>query len=107
MSKLSMPRPRYVAFRITAARPVDRRAVANAVRDAAGTWPAGATAPHLTRYAWPHGVVRVEHTEASALRALLVGLRRIGDQDVAVDTLATSGTLKALAASTGVLIKRD
>lgn len=113
MSKVSMPRPRYVAFELAAPAPVPRRAFANAIRAAAraGGW-AEADAPQLTRYAWPHGVVRVEHLHAARARGLLAGITwaqdgagpRVGVQ---VRTLATSGTLKALAGMTGVLGGRD
>lgn len=104
MSKVSMPRPRYVAFRIDGAKPLARRAVANALRAASKDWPEG-TAPQLTRYAWPHGIVRVEHEHAARARALLAGLRDI-EGPVGVETLSTSGTLAALTGRIGVLRDR-
>lgn len=104
MSKVSMPRPRYVAFRIEGPRPLARREVANALREASKGW-AGGTAPQLTRYAWPHGIVRVEHTHAAQARALLAALKDLGGP-VRVEPLSTSGTLKALTDRIGVLRER-
>ncbi len=104
MSKVSMPRPRYVAFRITAAKELPRRAVGNALRAASKGWPEG-TAPQLTRYAWPHGIVRVEHTHAAQARALLAALRDV-EGPVQVEPLSTSGTLKALTTRLGLLEER-
>lgn len=111
MSKVAMPRPRYVAFEVKAAAPVSRRAFANALKGRARHegWP-DADGPHLTRYAFPHGIVRVEHSRAAACRALLgavtwavEGGARV---ELAVRTLSTSGTLKALTGRVGVLRER-
>lgn len=104
MSKVSMPRPRYVAFRIEGPKELPRRAVGNALRAASQDWPEGA-APQLTRYAWPHGIVRVEHTGQARAIALLNGLVAI-DGPVRVETLSSSGTLKALTGRLGLLEDR-
>ena len=104
MSKVSMPRPRYVAFRIDGPKPLARKAVSAALRAATKGWAEG-TAPQLTRYAWPHGIVRVEHTHAAQARALLAALRDI-DGPVQVEPLSTSGTLAALTDRVGVLRER-
>lgn len=112
MSKVSMPRPRYLAFEVQAAAPVSRRAFANALKGRARHegW-ADADGPHLTRYAFPHGIVRVEHTRQAAARELLPrvtwameGGARV---ELAVRTLSASGTLKALTERLGLLIERD
>lgn len=105
MSKISMPRPRYVAFRITAEKAVPRRAISQALRQASATW-VESTAPQLTRYEWPHGIVRVEHMHQAAARDLLNTLSVIDGQAVTVETLSASGTLKALTDRLGVLAKR-
>lgn len=105
MSKVSMPRPRYIAFRIEAAAPLQRRSVGNALRSASKGWAEG-TAPQLTRYEWPHGIVRVEHTEQAAARKLLAGITVMEGAPVKVETLSASGTLKALTTRIGVLTKR-
>ena len=112
MSKVSMPRPRYVAFRVAGAAPVSRKAFANALRGRARQegWP-DADGPHLTRYAWPDGIVRVEHTRLADCRALLPAITWAveGGQrvELRVETVSTSGTLKALTERTGVLQRRD
>jgi RNase P/RNase MRP subunit POP5 len=111
MSKVSMPRPRYVAFELKAATPVSRRAFSNALRGRARHegW-TDADGPHLTRYAFPHGIVRVEHTKAEACRRLLVAITWAVEGSARVDLevtpLSTSGTLKALTDRVGVLKER-
>ncbi len=111
MSKVSMPRPRYLAFEVQAAAPVSRRAFASALKGRARQegW-SDADGPHLTRYAFPHGIVRVEHTRQAAARELLPrlawameGAARI---DLSVRTLSASGTLKALTDRLGILTER-
>jgi RNase P/RNase MRP subunit POP5 len=111
LSKVSMPRPRYVAFEVKSAAPVSRRAFANALRGRArhDGWPDD-DGPHLTRYAYPHGIVRVEHEKAEACRRLLAAVTWAveGGARVELDvrTLSTSGTLKALTGRVGVLKER-
>lgn len=105
MSKVSMPRPRYIAFRIAATKPLARRAVGQALRTASAAWTEG-TAPQLTRFEWPHGIVRVEHIHQEAARRLLAGLTQMDGVAVQVETLSASGTLKALTDRVGVLTKR-
>ena len=111
MSKVSMPRPRYVAFRIDGDKPVSRRAFNNALKGRARHegW-ADADGPHLTRFGWPHGIVRVEHTHLAKCRELLPRITWAveGDAKVtfAVTTLSSSGTLKALTDRVGVLRER-
>ena len=111
MSKVSMPRPRYLAFEVKGAAPVSRRAFSNALKGRARHegWP-DADGPHLTRYAFPHGIVRVEHTRAAECRALLAGVTWAVEGgarvELAVATLSTSGTLKALTDRVGVLKER-
>lgn len=102
-----MPRPRYVAFRIDAAKPATRRGVGTALRDAckAAAWPAERPL-QLTRFAWPHGIVRVEHTESAAARRILASLTTCEGQAVQVETLGTSGTLLALTTRLGILRER-
>lgn len=100
-----MPRPRYIAFRIDGPGPLARRAVGQALRLASAHWPEG-SAPQLTRYEWPHGIVRVEHTSSARARDLLNGLQVMDGQAVVVTALSTSGTLKALTTRVGVLRNR-
>jgi RNase P/RNase MRP subunit POP5 len=111
MSKVSMPRPRYLAFEVKAGAPVSRRAFGNALKGRARQegWP-DADGPHLTRYAFPHGIVRVEHTRAADCRALLAAVTWAVEGgarvELSVRTLSTSGTLKALTERVGVLKER-
>jgi RNase P/RNase MRP subunit POP5 len=112
MSKVSMPRPRYLAFRVTAAAPVSRRAFSNALKGRArhDGW-ADADGPHLTRYAFPDGIVRVEHTHQTKARQLLAAITWAmeGGARVELDvrTVSASGTLKALTSRTRVLADRS
>ncbi|HUR62783.1 MAG TPA: hypothetical protein VM286_10550 [Candidatus Thermoplasmatota archaeon] len=111
MSKVSMPRPRYIAFRIEGA-PVSRRAFGNALRGRARHegWADG-QGPHLTRFAWPHGIVRVEHTEQEKARLLLGRITWAAEGEarceLRVATLAASGTLSALTEKVGFLQARE
>jgi RNase P/RNase MRP subunit POP5 len=111
MSNVSMSRPRYLAF-VLRGPPLSRRAFGNALRGRAKHegW-AGGEGPHLTRYAWPHGIVRVEHTRQQSARDLLgritwavEGTARV---EVAVETVGASGTLKALTGRVGFLAERE
>ena len=112
MSKVSMPRPRYVAVQLDAAKPLSRKAFANAVKGRArhDGW-SDADAPVLTRFAWPHAIVRVEHTHAAKARALLGAITWVVEGEakvpLTVTPLSTSGTLSALTERLGVLQKRD
>lgn len=110
MSKVAMPRPRYVALRIASSRPVTRRGLANALAGAArrAGWP-DAEAPQLTRFAHPDAIVRVEHTRQAALSTLLALVERVSDGDaqpVRLESVLASGTLRALTARTGRLQER-
>jgi RNase P/RNase MRP subunit POP5 len=111
VSKVAMPRPRYIAFRLAGAQ-VSRRAFANALRGRAKHegWAEG-QGPHLTRYAWPHGIVRVEHTEQAKARELLGRItwaaEGVARAEFAVETVGASGTLKALTGRVGFLQERD
>ena len=102
-----MDRPRYVAFRIDSAGAVSRRAAGQAILAAARGhgMPSGAE-PQLTRYAFPHGIVRVSHEHIAAVRRLLPAVAEMGGATVRVETLGTSGTLLALTSRLGVLSQR-
>ncbi len=99
-----MPRPRYVAFQLTGPEPLARRDVGAALSAAAKVGWQG-PAPHLTRYAWPHGIVRVEHDQLAALKTLLAALPERMHQTT-LRTLSTSGTLAALTGRLGILAER-
>ena len=111
MSKVSMPRPRYVAFRVAAPRPLPRKAFANAWREAQQGIAWQGVAPSLTRYGFPDGIVRCDHRDLDATRSLLASLAKVQDAGEAVPvqvvTVSTSGTLAALTGRTGVLRERS
>lgn len=98
-------RTRYVAFRIDTV-------------DADRSWPAGhdrvrivtggsvgrpalsgalPAYARLTRFDGTYGIVRVGHRDRDALVAVLMGLGRLGEREVRVETLATSGTIRGAA----------
>jgi hypothetical protein len=79
-------RTRYVAFRLEGG-PLGRPALS-------GSLPATA---RLTRFDGTYGILRTLHRDRDALLAVLMEPRRVGDKEVRVVTLATSGTLKAAA----------
>lgn len=79
-------RVRYVAFRV----------VGDAVSRAAlgGALPQGAK---LTRFDGVYGILRVGHRDRDVVVAVLKEARRVGDKEVRVETLATSGTIRQAA----------
>ena len=107
MSNIAMVRPRYVAFELSGREPLARRDVTQAITTAAKSTPGWAgPPPQMTRYSWPHGIVRVEHDQLAAVRKLLSGLaERL--HDTKVRTLSSSGTLAALTGRLGILAERS
>lgn len=112
MSKAHDPHWRYVAFRLRGDRPLSRRALGNALKGRFRKlgFP-DEELPQLTRYEWPHAIVKVYHHRLAETRA---GLPRMdwAVEDGAkvsfrVETLSSSGTLRALTQRLGVLKKRD
>lgn len=99
-----MVRPRYIAFELAGPVPLSRRDVGVALSAAAKTNWTGPP-PQLTRYSWPHGIVRVEHDQLLAARKLLAGLHDHLHRTT-LRTVSTSGTLRALTARTGRLAER-
>lgn len=79
-------RTRYVAFRLHGG-PLARPALAGALPKEA----------RLTRYDGTYGILRCLHRDRDALLPVLMGIRRIGEREVRVETLATSGTIRAAA----------
>lgn len=104
MSSVTMPRPRYVAFQLDGAEPMARRDVAAALSAAAKAEWKG-TAPQLTRYGWPHGIVRCEHDQLKPLLALLDRMAG-GWNGTTLRTLSTAGTILALTSRLGILAGR-
>lgn len=111
MSKAHDPHWRYVAFRADGATGVSRRAMQNAIlgRFRSLGWSDG-DVPKLTRYEWPHGIVRVDHRRLADCRAALPRMDwAVEGRDklvFRVTTLSSSGTLKALTDRIGLLRQR-
>jgi len=111
MSKAHDPHWRYVAFRLHGTRALSRRAVQNAVKGRARKdGVPDDFAPQLTRYEWPHAIVRVDHRHLADLRASLPRITWAVEDtmrvDVRVETLSSSGTIRALTDRLGVLRQR-
>lgn len=111
MSKAHDPHWRYVAFRIQGETPLSRRAVQNAVlgRSRREEVP-DEEAPQLTRYEWPHAIVRVHHFQLANVREWLPRLtwavEAAAKVPIEVETLSSSGTIKALTQRLGILQER-
>lgn len=97
MSKAHDPHWRYVAVRLDGHR-MDRRDVARTLGRWFQSWP-GAERPQLTRFDWPHAIVKVHHFRLADCRAVL-------DGETGVETLSSSGTIKALTMRLGILQDR-
>lgn len=81
-------RPRYVAFRLVGG-PLSRPALSGALPGFA----------RLTRFDGTFGILRTTHRDRDELLRVLKDPRRIGDKEVRVETLATSGTLRGAASA--------
>lgn len=108
MSKAHDPHRRYVALRLAGPQPPSRRALQNALLGRARReGVADEDAPQLTRYEWPHAIVRVDHTHLDHARQWLprVDFAVHDGQKVPlhVQTLLSSGTIKTLTDRLGVL----
>ena len=91
MSKVEHPRPRHLLVRLEGP-PLSRGELQDALK--ARLRAAGWAGPpvRLTRYAWPHACLMVEHTGLPRLREVAPG----DWGAVRVHTLRASGTLRAL-----------
>jgi hypothetical protein len=91
VSKVEHPRPRHLLVRFEG-RPVSRGELQDALK--ARLREAGWSGPpvRLTRFAWPHACLMVEHTGLPRLRELVPG----DWGSVRAQTLRASGTLRAL-----------
>lgn len=111
MSKAHDPHWRYVAVRFEGSRPVSRRGLQNALK---GRFRKlgfeDAELPHLTRYDWPHAIVKVPHHRLADARAGLPkmdwAIERGDKVPFRTETLLSSGTIKTLTDRLGVLQKR-
>lgn len=110
MSKAHDPHWRYVAFRMEGAT-VTRRALGNAIKGIfrkAG-WP-DEELPQLTRFHWPHAIVKVHHFRLAETRELLPTVTWAVEAAAKVafttETLSSSGTIKSLTDRLGILQDR-
>ncbi|MGB0653068.1 MAG: hypothetical protein ACPGQL_07685 [Thermoplasmatota archaeon] len=97
MSRPDKPKWRYIALRLQAPTPISRRGFGNAlkgqVRKAELDPP-----PELTRFEWPHAIVRADHTNHLEARKMLAGMtwaiEAAAKVPLQVETLSTSGTIR-------------
>lgn len=86
-------RRRYVAFRVEGGADLALDEVVQALREASQHLPEEAR-PWVVRFQDGQGIVRCDHRYTREARELLQGLLRIGDREVGVRTLGTSGTIR-------------
>jgi RNase P/RNase MRP subunit POP5 len=108
MSKAHDPHWRYVAFRLDGPNAISRRALGNAIkgRFRKNGWP-DEELPQLTRFEWPHAIVKVNHFRLADCRETLPTMDWAveGEAKVSfkVETLSSSGTIKSLTDRIGFL----
>ncbi len=111
MSKAHDPHWRYVAFRLEGPNPVSRKALQNAIkgRFRKEEWP-DEELPQLTRFEWPHAIVKVHHFRLSDCRNVLPkmdwAVEAAAKVSFQVETLSSSGTIKTLTDRLGILSDR-
>lgn len=79
-------RTRYVAFRLLGG-PLPRSVLASVLPPFA----------KLTRFDGSWGILRTSHRDRDALLAVLKEAKRVGGQEVRIETLRTSGTIRQAA----------
>ncbi len=84
---------RYIAFRIDGGRDLQTGEVIRALSEASQNHPREAR-PRLVHLRSGEGVVRVSHLHRDAAVPLLRSLRTVGEREVRVLTLGTSGTIR-------------
>lgn len=111
MSKAHDPHWRYVAFRLDGERPISRRALGNALkgRFRKDGW-TDEELPQLTRFEWPHAIIKVHHHRLDDARAGLPkmdwAIENAAKVAFTVETLSSSGTIKTLTDRLGILADR-
>ncbi|MGB1586361.1 MAG: hypothetical protein ACPHID_04885 [Thermoplasmatota archaeon] len=110
MSKAHFVHWRYIAVKMDGPK-LSRRELNKAVMALGrkrglpeGRWPS------LTRYEYPHAIIRVQHMDAWACRQWLAAGLAVKDgatpATLALETLSSSGTIKTLTERLGILLKR-
>ncbi len=106
MSKAHMPHWRYVAVHLEG-EPAGRRSLQTAITQAARA--AGVPEdrlPNVTRFEWPHAIIRFRHMDVDTGRAWLASIHDLQGSAATVTTMKTSGTIKSLTDKLGILTKR-
>ena len=84
---------RYIAFRIDGGKDLQTGEVIRALSEASQNHPREAR-PRLVHLRDGEGVVRVSHLHRDAAIPLLQSLRTVGEREVRVLTVGTSGTIR-------------
>lgn len=103
MSKAHDPHWRYVAVRLTGTG-CSRSALGSAIKAAAKAASVEGDLPQLTRFEWPHAIVKMHHFQLADSRNWLPALRAPGIESVA--TLSASGTIRTLTDRLDILQER-
>jgi RNase P/RNase MRP subunit POP5 len=86
-------RNRYIAFRVEGGKDIQTGEVIRALREASHHLPEEAR-PWLVHLRNELGVVRVSHLHKDTAIPLLQAIKTVGDRDVKLHTLGTSGTIR-------------
>ncbi len=86
-------RKRYIAFRIEGGKDLQTGEVTRALREASHHLPKEAR-PWLVHLRSGVGIVGVSHLHKDTAIPLLQSIKAVGDRDVKVHTLGTSGTIR-------------
>lgn len=110
MSKAHDPHWRYIAVQFSGQK-CSRQALSNAIkgRFRKEEWPEEEL-PQLTRFSWPHAIIKFPHFRALEGREVLPRMDWAIDGGARVsfktETLRTSGTIKTLTDNLGILAER-
>ncbi len=110
MSKAPDPHWRYIALALTGG-PATRRSLQNAVLGRARKEGIpDDEAPALTRFAWPHAIVKVHHYRLDEAREWLPRITFVVEagerRELGVATMKSSGTIRSLTDKLGILQER-
>ncbi len=110
MSKAHDPHWRYIALALSGDK-ASRRALGNAVLGKARKEGVpDEEAPQLTRFQWPHAIVKVHHHRLAETREWLPRVDFVVEggarQAITVSTMKSSGTIRTLTERLGILQER-
>lgn len=90
-------RKRYVAFRVVSDNDAERRDIISAInRKYFSGWEGKIECPWLTVFEGNQGIVRCRHTDKDGTIELLRSIEDIGNKNVRIETIKTSGTMRKL-----------